>query len=146
MMGWLGHKAIISQGRSVLPLDMAPSFLKFLPTTSVDLQASPDRKFLTSDPCIWIICHMPEHEKITGPWYTYIFLQKYLSFVHCMKELRTKSVYPSAKSLQSCATPEMAAYQVLPSLGFSRQEHWSGLPLPSPMHESEKWKLVTQSR
>ena len=24
------------------------------------------------------------------------------------------------------------------SLGFSRQEHWSGLPLPSPMHESEK--------
>ena len=25
-----------------------------------------------------------------------------------------------------------------PSLGFSRQEHWSGLPFPSPMHESEK--------
>ena len=25
-------------------------------------------------------------------------------------------------------------------LGFSRQEHWSGLPFPSPMHESEKWK------
>ena len=27
-----------------------------------------------------------------------------------------------------------------PSLGFSRQKHWSGLPLPSPMHENEKWK------
>ena len=25
-----------------------------------------------------------------------------------------------------------------PSLGFSRQEHWSGLPFPSPMHEREK--------
>ena len=25
-------------------------------------------------------------------------------------------------------------------MGFSRQEHWSGLPFPSPMHESEKWK------
>ena len=25
-----------------------------------------------------------------------------------------------------------------PSLGFSRQEHWSGLPFPSPMHKSEK--------
>ena len=25
-------------------------------------------------------------------------------------------------------------------LGFSRQEHWSGLPFPSPMPESEKWK------
>ena len=33
-----------------------------------------------------------------------------------------------------------AAHQVPPSLGFSRQEHWSGLPFPSPMHESEKWK------
>ena len=39
-----------------------------------------------------------------------------------------------------CATPEMAAHQPPPSLGFSRQEHWSGLPFPSPMHESEKWK------
>ena len=27
-----------------------------------------------------------------------------------------------------------------PSLGFSRQEHWSGLPFPSPVHEREKWK------
>ena len=27
-----------------------------------------------------------------------------------------------------CATPEMAAHQAPPSLGFSRQEHWSGLP------------------
>ena len=33
----------------------------------------------------------------------------------------------------------MAAQQAPPSLGFSRQEHWSGLPFPSPMHESEKW-------
>ena len=31
-----------------------------------------------------------------------------------------------------CATPQMAAYQVPPSLGFSRQEHWSGFPFPSP--------------
>jgi len=37
-----------------------------------------------------------------------------------------------------CATPETAARQAPPSLGFSRQEHWSGLPFPSPMHESEK--------
>ena len=34
----------------------------------------------------------------------------------------------------------MAAHQASPSLGFSRQEHWSGLPFPSPMRESEKWK------
>ena len=34
----------------------------------------------------------------------------------------------------------MAAHQAPQSLGFSRQEHWSGLPFPCPMHESEKWK------
>ena len=37
-----------------------------------------------------------------------------------------------------CATPETAAHQAPLSLGFSRQEHWRGLPFPSPMHESEK--------
>ena len=35
-------------------------------------------------------------------------------------------------------TPLMAAHEAPLSLGFSRQEHWSGLPFPSPMHESEK--------
>ena len=39
-----------------------------------------------------------------------------------------------------CATPQTAVHQAPPSLGFSRQEHWSGLPFPSPRHESEKWQ------
>ena len=39
-----------------------------------------------------------------------------------------------------CVTPQTAVHQAPPSLGFSRQEHWSGLPFPSLMHESEKWK------
>ena len=39
-----------------------------------------------------------------------------------------------------CATPQTAAHQAPPSLGYSREEYWSGLPFPSPMHESEKWK------
>ena len=37
----------------------------------------------------------------------------------------------------------MAAHQAPPSLRFSRQEHWSGLPFPSPMHE--KWKVQMKS-
>ena len=40
--------------------------------------------------------------------------------------------------VQLCVTPWTAAHQAPPSLGFSRQEHWSGLPFPSPMCESEK--------
>ena len=36
------------------------------------------------------------------------------------------------------ATPWTAACQAPPSMGFSRQEYWSGVPFPSPMHESEE--------
>ena len=45
-----------------------------------------------------------------------------------------------SRRVQLLVTPWTTAYQVPPSLGFSRQEHWSGLPFPSPVHESEKWK------
>ena len=43
--------------------------------------------------------------------------------------------------VQLCVTPQMAAHQAPPSLGFSRQEHWSGLPFLSPVHESEVTQL-----
>ena len=47
----------------------------------------------------------------------------------------------AAKSLQLCPTlcdPIDGSPPGSPVLGFSRQEYWSGLPFPSPMHESEK--------
>ena len=34
--------------------------------------------------------------------------------------------------VQLLATPWTVAYQAPPSMGFSRQEYWSGLPFPSP--------------
>ena len=43
-----------------------------------------------------------------------------------MKVKLLSHVWPSA-------TPWTAAFQAPPSMGFSRQEHWSGVPLPSPM-------------
>ena len=49
----------------------------------------------------------------------------------------------AAKSLQSCSTlcdPIDGSSPGSPISGFSRQEHWSGLPFPSLTHESEKWK------
>ena len=63
-----------------------------------------------------------------------------------MKHIRNRIFYSMLLLLSHvsrvwlCATPQMAVYQAPPSLGFSRQEHWSGLPFPSPVHESEKWK------
>ena len=50
----------------------------------------------------------------------------------------------AAESLQSCPTlcnPIAAAHQAPPSLAFPRQEHWSGLPFPSPVRKSEVAQL-----
>ena len=44
-----------------------------------------------------------------------------------------------------CVTPEMAAHQAPPTLGFSRQEHRSGLPFPSPMYESDMSHAAAKS-
>ena len=41
-------------------------------------------------------------------------------------------------SVQFCVTPWTVAHQAPPSMGFSRQEYWSELSFPSPVHESEK--------
>ena len=88
-----------------------------------------------------------------SPWDTQ-FLDDYfqVSFLRC-NQIKQSSVFFIFKNLsirllllllshfsrvRLCATPETAAHQAPPSLGFSRQEHWSGLPFPSPMHESEK--------
>ena len=39
----------------------------------------------------------------------------------------------SLSRVQLFSTPWTTAYQAPPSMGFSRQEYWSGLPLPSPI-------------
>ena len=43
----------------------------------------------------------------------------------------------SLSRAQLLATPWIAAYQAPPSMGFSRQEYWSGVPLPSPKNTLE---------
>ena len=53
-----------------------------------------------------------------------------------------------AKTPQSCLTlcdPIDGSHQAPPSLGFSRQEYCSGLPFPSPMHESDSESEVSLS-
>ena len=50
----------------------------------------------------------------------------YHFLLQCMK-VKVKSL----SHVQHCATPWSAAHQAPPSLGFSRQEYWSGVPWPS---------------
>ena len=66
----------------------------------------------------------------------------YVDTMKCYSEIKRKEVLLLShfSHVRLCATPETAAYQAPLSLGFCRQEHWSGLPFPSPMHQSEKSK------
>ena len=60
-----------------------------------------------------------------------------------LKKILQNTKAAAAKSLQSCPTlcdPIDGSPPGSPVPGILRQEHWSGLPFPSPMHESQKWK------
>ena len=73
--------------------------------------------------CMQILYHL-SHEI-----YVYIYI-----YIYIWSEVKSLS------HVQLFETPWTVAYYVPPSLGFSRQEHCSGLLFPSPMQESEKWK------
>ena len=60
-------------------------------------------------------------------------LQDNKALVHCEVKLLSR--------VRLFATPWTAAYQAPPSMGFSRQEYWSGVPLPSPIVLNTLWKL-----
>ena len=52
----------------------------------------------------------------------------------------------SLSRVRPSATPWTAAYQASPSMGFSRQECWSGVPLPSPapLSSAFHWPILTE--
>ena len=54
------------------------------------------------------------------------------SIFHYQQSEVKGSEVKSLSRVQLFATPWTVAYQASPSMGFSRQEHWSGLPFPSP--------------
>ena len=71
----------------------------------------------------------------------YLKAAEYIFVLSAHEILQNRYAAAAAKSLQSCPTlcdPIDGSTIPPPSLGFSRQEYWSGLPFPSPKHESEK--------
>ena len=58
---------------------------------------------------------------------------RYNSYMHLRRlKNRKKKNVKSLSHVRVFATPWAVAYQVPPSMGFSRQEYWSGLSFPSP--------------
>ena len=58
--------------------------------------------------------------------------------------MKVNSESEVAQLCPTLATPWTAAYQAPPSMGFSRQEYWSGLPLPSPSYKLGPLIYVTK--
>ena len=76
-------------------------------------------------------------------WYIYIYTYNYMCmylYMHlfmCLYIYAAATAAAAARSLQSCPTlcdPIDGSHHAPPSLGFSRQEYWSGLPFPSPVY------------
>ena len=66
------------------------------------------------------------------------------AIVHCL--LLLLLLLNRFSRVQLCAASQMTAHQAPSSLGSSRQEHWTGLPFPSLMHEVKSESEVAQSR
>ena len=110
----------------------------FLTLWSVAHQAPLSLGILQARILEWVACppswDLPNPDQTQVSWFAGGFIA-----LSANREAHTH--YATAKSLQSCPTlcDRQATHQAPPSLGFSRQEHWSGLSFPS-MHEREKWK------
>ena len=60
-----------------------------------------------------------------------------------LQYMKVKSESEVAQSCLTLATPWTAAYQALPPMGFSRQEYWSGVPLPKPCIFTPEFKKLS---
>ena len=60
--------------------------------------------------------------------------------------MQVKSESEVAQSCPTLVTPWTVAYQAPPSMGFSRQKYWSGVPLPSPTPpRNPPWYLLLEN-
>ena len=87
--------------------------------------------------------HLTSHSRMSG--FRCVITPLWLSILVISKTIIIPSQYKckilsaivkvkvkSLSHVQLFATPWSVPYQAPPSMGFSRQEHWSGLPFPSP--------------
>ena len=104
---------------SLLESSICSKFCCCYITSVVSDSVQPQRGQPTRLPCPW-----DSPDKNTGVGCHFL--------LQCMKVKSESEV----SRVRLFATPWIAAHQVPPPMGFSRQEYWSGLPLPSPVLNS----------
>ena len=75
---------------------------------------------------------------------TIVCLLKILSAMFYTSQCMLLLLLSRVSRVRLCANPQTAAHQAPPSLGFSKQEPWSGLPFPS-LSNASKWEMKVKS-
>ena len=132
--GWISLQSKGSQESSPTPQfkSINSSALSFLysPTCTAIHAAAAAAKSLQSCPTLCDpIDSSPPGSSVPGILQAKILEWVAISFSNALK---WKVKMKSFSRVWLLATPWTAAYQAPPSMGFSRQEYWSGVPLPSP--------------
>ena len=73
-----------------------------------------------------------QHTRLPRPWNSSV-KNTGVGFHILLQCMKLKSESEVTQLCRTLATPWTAAHQAPPSMGFSRQEYWSGVPLPSPI-------------
>ena len=85
----------------------------------------------------------PQGSPVPGILQARTLEQVAISFSNAWKwKVKVKSL----SRVRLIATPWTAAYQAPPSIGFSRQKYWSGVPLPSPISSKFYCNLLEMSQ
>ena len=102
----------------------------------ISAAAAAAAKSLQSCPTLWDpIDGSPPGSPVPGILQARTLEWDAISFSNAWKwKVKVKSL----SCVRLLATPWTAAYQAPPSMGFSRQEYWSGVPLPSPMDRNRR--------
>ena len=122
---WKYHSELCSLWTTLLPTVNLPMCISYL----LWVTAAATAKLLQS--CPTLRPHRWQPTRLCLPWDS----PGKNTGVGCHCLLHCVKVKSESKVAQSCPTlsdPRTAAHQAPPSMGFSRQEYWSGLPLPSP--------------
>ena len=115
-----------SQRRNCQFIVVEQDFLKYIPTSPAAAKSLQSRHTCLCDP----IDGSPPGSPIPGILQARILEWVAISFSNAWKwKVKVKLL----SHVQLLATPWIAAYQAPPSMGFSRQEYWSRVPLPSPV-------------
>ena len=120
-------------GMDLFLIDCRPWFPPVVIVLVSDLLSICFPKFVSQNFCLYLVCNLPLIHSVALLSYNFAFILIQIGVWGRNKYLCSRHHVLSCSVVSnSFATPWTVALQAPLSMGFSRQENWSGLPFPSP--------------